>query len=85
MNNLLELAQIAGVPLHQSQQGLKTYTGMSPSQWLRLRRLNGSRRELLNSSSTTVAEVAMELVVRFSNSYRGLFKERPSETLKRAL
>ena len=33
--NLLELAQIAGVPLRQLQQGFKTYTGMSPAQWLR--------------------------------------------------
>lgn len=57
--NLLELAQIAGVPLRHLQQGFKTYTGMSPAQWLRLRRLNGARRELLSGADTTVAEVAM--------------------------
>ncbi|WP_053134795.1 helix-turn-helix domain-containing protein [Pseudomonas sp. MIACH] len=87
--NLLELAQIAGVPLRQLQQGFKTYTGMSPAQWLRLRRLNGARRELLNSPGTTVAEVAMNWsfwhLGRFSNSYRALFKELPSETLKHSL
>jgi AraC family ethanolamine operon transcriptional activator len=87
--NLLELAQIAGVPLRQLQQGFKTYTGMSPAQWLRLRRLNGARRELLNSTGTTVAEVAMNWsfwhLGRFSNSYRALFKELPSETLKRSV
>jgi len=85
--NLLELAQIAGVPLRQLQQGFKTYTGMSPAQWLRLRRLNGARRELLSSAGSTVAEVAMNWsfwhLGRFSNSYRALFKELPSETLKR--
>lgn len=85
--NLLELAQIAGVPLRQLQQGFKTYTGMSPAQWLRLRRLNGARRELLSGADTTVAEVAMNWsfwhLGRFSNSYRALFRELPSETLKR--
>ncbi|GAB5337474.1 HTH-type transcriptional regulator EutR [Pseudomonas fluorescens] len=85
--NLLELAQIAGVPLRHLQQGFKTYTGMSPAQWLRLRRLNGARRELLSATDTTVAEVAMNWsfwhLGRFSNSYRALFKELPSETLKR--
>jgi AraC family ethanolamine operon transcriptional activator len=84
--NLLELAQIAGVPLRQLQQGFKTYTGMSPAQWLRLRRLNGARRELLTSPGTTVAEVAMNWsfwhLGRFSNSYRALFQELPSETLR---
>jgi len=87
--NLLELAQIAGVPLRQLQQGFKTYTGMSPAQWLRLRRLNGARRELLSSAAATVAQVAMNWsfwhLGRFSNSYRALFKELPSETLKRAV
>ena len=87
--NLLELARIAGVPLRQLQHGFKTYTGMSPAQWLRLRRLNSARRELLNppSAETTVAEVAMNWsfwhLGRFSHSYRALFKELPSETLKR--
>ena len=86
--NLLELAQIAGVPLRQLQQGFKTYTGISPAQWLRLRRLNGARRELLSTTDTTVAEVAMNWsfwhLGRFSNSYRALFQELPSETLKRS-
>ena len=86
--NVLELAQIAGVPLRQLQQGFKTYTGMSPAQWLRLRRLNGARRELLSSAQTTVAEVAMNWsfwhLGRFSHSYRALFKELPSETLRRS-
>ncbi|WP_065257300.1 helix-turn-helix domain-containing protein [Pseudomonas bananamidigenes] len=88
--NLLELAQVAGVSLRQLQQTFKAYTGLSPTQWLRLRRLNSARRELLNRSSheTTVAEVAMNWsfwhLGRFSNSYRTLFNELPSETLKRA-
>ena len=88
--NLLELSQVAGVSLRQLQHAFKTYTGMSPTQWLRLRRLNSARRELLSCTpaQTTVAEVAMHWsfwhLGRFSSSYRALFQELPSDTLKRA-
>ncbi|MFL1527249.1 helix-turn-helix domain-containing protein [Pseudomonas sp. O230] len=87
--NLLELSQVAGVSLRQLQHAFKAYTGMTPTHWLRLRRLNSAHRELLNRSptQTTVAEVAMQWsfwhLGRFSSSYRALFKELPSETLKR--
>lgn len=87
--NGVELARVAGVSLRQLQQTFKTFTGMCPAQWLRLRRLNSAHRELLRKSAhdTTVAEVAMNWsfwhLGRFSNSYRALFKELPSETLKR--
>ncbi|KKX58696.1 helix-turn-helix domain-containing protein [Pseudomonas putida] len=88
--NLLALSQVAGVSLRQLQHTFKTYTGMAPTQWLRLRRLNSARRELLSRTplQTTVAEVAMHWsfwhLGRFSSSYRALFKELPSDTLKRA-
>ncbi|VVO37673.1 hypothetical protein PS726_05503 [Pseudomonas fluorescens] len=88
--NLLELSQVAGVSLRQLQHAFKTYTGMSPTQWLRLRRLNSARCELLSRTptQTTVAEVAMHWsfwhLGRFSSSYRALFNELPSDTLKRA-
>lgn len=87
--NLLELAQVAGVSLRQLQQAFKAYTGMTPSHWLRLRRLNSAHRELRRRrpTETTVAEVAMHWsfwhLGRFSSSYRALFNELPSETLKR--
>lgn len=88
--NLVELSQVAGVSLRQLQHAFKAYTGMTPTHWLRLRRLNSAHRELLKRSplETTVAEVAMQWsfwhLGRFSSSYRALFKELPSETLKRA-
>jgi len=88
--NLLELAQVAEVPLRQLQQAFKTFTGMTPAHWLRLRRLNSARRELLSckGGESTVAEVAMHWsfwhLGRFSSSYQQLFKELPSETLKRS-
>lgn len=87
--NLLELSQVAGVSLRQLQSAFKAFTGMAPSQWLRLRRLNSAHRELLSRgpSETTVAEVAMHWsfwhLGRFSSSYGALFRELPSETLKR--
>jgi transcriptional regulator GlxA family with amidase domain len=87
--NLLELSNVAGVSLRQLQQAFKAYTGMTPSHWLRLRRLNSAHRELLKRrpTETTVAEVAMQWsfwhLGRFSSSYRALFNELPSETLKR--
>ncbi|AZC18322.1 MULTISPECIES: helix-turn-helix domain-containing protein [Pseudomonas] len=88
--NLLELAQVAGVSLRQLQSAFKGFTGMAPSQWLRLRRLNSAHRELLSRgpADTTVAEVAMHWsfwhLGRFSSSYRALFGELPSQTLRRA-
>ncbi len=87
--NLLELSQIAGVSLRQLQHAFKAYTGMTPTHWLRLRRLNSARRELLGrtATQTTVAEVAMHWsfwhLGRFSSSYRALFNELPSQTLAR--
>ncbi|CAN7513616.1 helix-turn-helix domain-containing protein [Pseudomonas sp. LjRoot277] len=87
--NLLELSQVAGVSLRQLQHAFKAYTGMTPTHWLRLRRLNSARRELLSRTAmdTTVAEVAMQWsfwhLGRFSNSYRVLFNELPSQTLAR--
>lgn len=86
--NLVELASVAGVSLRQLQHAFKTFTAMTPACWLRLRRLNGARRDLLQGDSGTVAEVAMRWsfwhLGRFSESYRHLFKEFPSATLRRA-
>ncbi|MGH8420802.1 MAG: helix-turn-helix domain-containing protein [Pseudomonas fluorescens] len=87
--NLLELSHVAGVSLRQLQHAFKAYTGMTPTHWLRLRRLNSARRELLSRTAmdTTVAEVAMHWsfwhLGRFSSSYRELFNELPSQTLAR--
>ncbi len=87
--NLVELAHVAGVSLRQLQQAFKAFTGLPPAHWLRLRRLNGARRDLLRQGpgEVTVAEVAMRWsfwhLGRFSESYR-LFRELPSETLRRS-
>ncbi|MFV3402782.1 MULTISPECIES: helix-turn-helix domain-containing protein [Pseudomonas] len=87
--NLVELAKLAGVSVRRLQQAFKGFTQMPPAHWLRLRRLNGARRDLLQGAGeVTVAEVAMRWsfwhLGRFSESYRQLFRELPSETLKRS-
>lgn len=86
----IELADAAGVNLRQLQQVFKQYSGLSPTQWLRTRRLNSVRRDLMqaNAKTTTVAEVAMRWsfwhLGRFSDVYRKMFGEYPSTTLNRS-
>jgi AraC-like DNA-binding protein len=85
--NLLELSKVAGVPLRQLQQAFKAYTGMTPSHWLRLRRLNSAHRELLNRRRNHRGRSGDELVVLASGAVfqqlSGAVQELPSETLKR--
>ncbi|MNV80134.1 transcriptional regulator EutR [compost metagenome] len=85
--NMLEMAHIAGVSVKQLQQLFKQHAGISPTHWLRTRRLNAARRDLIQASSgkTTVAEVAMRWsfwhLGRFSGAYFALFGEHPRATL----
>ena len=87
--NVLQLANAAGVSVRQLQHSFTSFTGVSPSQWQRLRRLNFARRDLLRMSpaETTVAEIAMRWsfwhLGRFSQTYNSLFGELPSCTLLR--
>lgn len=85
-----ELAKAAGVSVRQMQKSFLDHTGLPPTRWLRLRRLNGAHRELAAAGpgEATVAEVAMRWsfwhLGRFSQEYRWLFGECPSQTLQRA-
>ncbi len=64
--------------------------GMSPGRYLRLRRLNQARRELLygDTAYKSVTEVGVRYgffdLGRFAADYRALFGELPSATLRRA-
>jgi AraC family ethanolamine operon transcriptional activator len=63
--------------------------GVSPTRYLLARRLNGARRDLLQSgASATVEEIALRWgfwhMSRFAYFYRLTFGERPSETCRRA-
>jgi AraC-like DNA-binding protein len=64
------------------------HVGMGPIRYLTLRRMHLVRRALLKAdSSTTVTRIATDHgfweLGRFSVSYRALFGESPSETLRR--
>jgi transcriptional regulator GlxA family with amidase domain len=66
------------------------YLGLSPAQYIRLRRLNLVRAALLRAGPTTasVAQIAQQYwfseLGRFARTYRKLFGESPSATLRRA-
>lgn len=84
-----DLADAAGVSVRHLQQSFVRYADMPPTVWLRNRRLNAVRRDLLaaDPGKVTVAEVAMRWsfwhLGRFSQAYHGMFGEYPKETLKR--
>ncbi|KAF1066041.1 MAG: hypothetical protein GAK45_02036 [Pseudomonas citronellolis] len=83
-----ELAARAGVSPRSLQQSFLRYAGMPPIVWLRNRRLNAARRDLLAAADTgmSVAEVAMKWsfwhLGRFSQSYYALFGEYPKSTAR---
>lgn len=87
---VLDLASAAGVSVRHLQQSFMHYADMPPTVWLRNRRLNAVRRDLLASdpARVTVAEVAMRWsfwhLGRFSQAYFALFGEYPKATLKRS-
>jgi AraC-like DNA-binding protein len=82
------------VAIGVSQRTLRTccaeFLGLSPSLYIRLRRLNVARRLLRHADpdTTSVAEVARRSgfseLGRFAAIYRAAFGERPSITLARA-
>jgi len=84
-----DLAEAAGVSVRHLQQSFMRYADLPPTVWLRNRRLNAVRRDLLaaDPAQVTVAEVAMRWsfwhLGRFSQAYHGLFGEYPKATLKR--
>jgi AraC-like DNA-binding protein len=65
------------------------FLGMSPGRYMRLRRLNMVRAELHRASPATsnIAEIARRYqfseLGRFAASYRAVFGEMPSDTLRR--
>lgn len=85
---MAELAARAGVSPRTLQQCFLRYAGMPPIVWLRNRRLNAARRDLLAAAETgvSVAEVAMKWsfwhLGRFSQSYHALFGEYPKQTVR---
>lgn len=87
---LAEICAALGVSQRTLNICCHEHLGLSPTRYLWLRRMHLARRELLRASleTTTVAEVAMNHgfweLGRFSVSYKALFGESPSGTLRAA-
>ncbi len=83
-----ELAAAAGVGVRSMEDGFRRHLGISPLAYLRERRLDRVREDLLAGSpvETTVAEVAYRWgfshLGRFAAAYRQQFGENPSDTLR---
>jgi len=84
-----ELCRTLGVSKRSLQMCCSEFLGMSPNQYLRLRRMHAAHLALRHAGSATlcVADVASRHGFsepgRFAVAYRALFGERPSDTLRR--
>ena len=87
--SLTDVANAANMKIRTLSRAFHMIHGVSPMVYLRIRRLEATRTELLNvdPSSTTVTDIAMRYgfqhLGRFSGHYREMFYEFPSETLMR--
>jgi len=86
---LAEICTALGVRERTLRGACEEHLGMGPIRYLTLRRMHQARHALLSADAlnTTVTRVAMEHgfgeLGRFSVAYRSLFRESPSETLRR--
>jgi AraC-like DNA-binding protein len=84
-----ELCAAIGVPERTLRMCCEDFLGVSPSRYLRLRRLNMVRAALRRADPATarVAEIAQRYqfseLGRFAAAYRSIFGEAPSATLRR--
>jgi transcriptional regulator GlxA family with amidase domain len=89
--NMPALCQAVGVPERTLRVCCTEFLGMSPTRYLLLRRLNMARSALRRADPTTasVAEIARTHQFlepgRFAVTYRTIFGEMPSSTLRRSL
>ena len=82
-----DLCVAANSSLSRLERAFRDTFGVGPRRYLTLRRLAAVRRELLNrDADVTVTEVATRWgffhLGRFSQEYRLLYQEQPSETLR---
>ncbi|WP_417583616.1 helix-turn-helix domain-containing protein [Pelagibacterium sp.] len=84
-----EMAQAIGMEPARLRVLFRQVTGLSPSEWSRLKRLEAVRRDLCDcpEAGRTVSDVAMNWgfwhLGRFAQYYAAMFGETPSETLAR--
>jgi AraC-like DNA-binding protein len=86
-----DLAQAADVSVRSLQSGFQRAVGSSPTSWVRERRLERARAELVTAEpgdGTLVTDIALRWGFshfgRFAQLYAQRFGECPSETLRRA-
>ncbi|KAB1644948.1 AraC family transcriptional regulator [Gulosibacter chungangensis] len=85
-----DMAQVAGVSIRRLQQGFRDHLDTTPTDYLRLVRLERVRQELLAAApGDSVTDIALANGVvhlgRFAAAYRRTYGERPSDTLRRVL
>ena len=81
------LARDLGVSERWLQISFKSIMGVSPYRYIMLARLHGAKRDLQSSATEhSVTQAALENgfghLGRFSQQYRSLFGESPTDTLK---
>ncbi len=81
-----KLSDAAASSLSKLERAFRQELGLTPSAYIRARRLHAARRELQSGRSRQVAAVAFDSgfrhLGRFSGAYRSYFGELPSETLR---
>ena len=88
---IIDVCRALGISRRGLQYSFEDVLDINPMTYLRLMRLNGARRDLLNAAAvpTQVQEVVARWgfwhFSRFSAEYKKLFHELPSETLRRSL
>lgn len=87
---LSAISRQTGMSEADAAQAIRSMTGRSPLSWLKVARLNGARRDLLNAKpeeERSVSSVATQWGFfhfgRFAQNYRHQFGEPPSQTLHR--
>jgi AraC-like DNA-binding protein len=82
-----DVASNLGISVRSLSEGFRRFRGTTPRQFLKERRLEGLRRELLATEGKTVAQIAADWgYMNFgvlAASYRNRFGELPSQTLYR--
>jgi len=84
--SVMGLCREIGVSRRQLEYAFETTFGVGPREYVRLLRLNESRRQLKSGRASSVTDIAMGVGVthlsRFAQSYRHLFGETPLQTLR---
>ncbi|MES2495453.1 MAG: AraC family transcriptional regulator [Pseudomonadota bacterium] len=86
---LSDIVGASGVPARTLYHGFERFMGHSPMRWLRLRRLESARADIIASAGEiSVTALANQYWIghggRFANMYREIYGEPPSVTLSRS-